>query len=121
MAAVQSISLRKTAGYLPVVQYLLDQRADVNKAANDGWTSMHAAASNGHAEVLTCLMDGGASLTGKPILATDPVPDVLPIDVAANEDIIRLIRRRRAQQLIRKHTEEHEEVYPLVLKRNRRW
>ena len=107
-------------GHLAVVQYLLEQGADVNKAANNDWTPLHAASSNGHAEVLTCLMDGGASLTGT-ILATDPLPDLLPIDVAANDEIVQLIRRRRAQQLIRRHTAIHDEVYPLVIKRNRRW
>ena len=92
----------------------------MNKATNQGWTSLHAAANAGHTEIVTCLMNWGASLTGT-ILATDPRPDLLPIEVAANEEIKHLIRRRRAQQLIRRHSEEHEAVYPMVLKRNRRW
>ena len=66
-------------------------------------------------------MDWGASLSGT-IIATDPPPDVpLPFDVAANEEIKQLIRRRRAQQLIRRHSAEHEEVYPMTLKRKRPW
>ena len=115
-----ALMLAARNGQLAVVQWLLGHDADVNKAANNGWTPLHFAAHAGHANVLTCLMNGGASLTGT-ILATDPRPEVLPIDVAANDEIKHLIRRRRVQQLIRRHSEEHEAVYPMILKRNRRW
>ena len=58
----------------------------MNKARNNGVTPLHAAAHFGHAEVLTCLMNWGASLT-----ARDDDGD-LSIDVAANEAIKQLIR-----------------------------
>ena len=47
---------------------------------------MHAAASQGHAEVVSCLMKWAAVLTAR---TTD---GQLPIDVAANEAIKQLIR-----------------------------
>ena len=59
----------------------------MNKASIGGWTPLHAAAYNGHAEVLTCLMNWGASLTAR-LTATGSSP----IDVAANETIKQLIR-----------------------------
>ena len=73
-------------GHLAVVQYLLEQGADVNKATNDGMTPLHAAALVDHAEVLTCLMIWGASLTARDDAGR------LPIDVTANEAIKQLIR-----------------------------
>ena len=59
----------------------------MNKAKNNGVTPLHAAAYNGHAEVLTCLMNWGASLTAR--ITAD---NRLPIDVATNEAIKQLIR-----------------------------
>ena len=58
----------------------------MNKSANDGTTPLHAAALVGHAEVLTCLMNWGASLT-----ARDDDGD-LPIDITNDEAIKQLIR-----------------------------
>ena len=58
----------------------------MNKAANDGMTPLHAAAHFSHAEIMTCLMNWGASL----IARDDAVR--LPIDVTANEAIKQLIR-----------------------------
>ena len=85
-----ALMLAARNGQLAVVQWLLGHDADVNKAANNGWIPLYFAAHAGHANVLTCLMNRGASLTGT-ILATDPRPDLLPIDVSANDEIKHLI------------------------------
>ena len=79
-------------GRLVFVQYLLDQGADVNKAStiSDRLTPLHAAAKAGHAEVLTCLMNYGASLTAISFGCTfnsatkkwNQFGEQLPIDVA---------------------------------------
>ena len=71
--------------HLPVVQYLLDQGADVNKSADGGTTPLHAAAHFSHAEVVTCLMKWGASLNAKD-------DGDLPIDMTDDEAIKQLIR-----------------------------
>ena len=73
--------------YLMVVQCLLEQGADVNKAADNGVTPLHIAARLGHAEILSCLMNWGASLTAR--ITTN---GRLPINDAANEAIKQLIR-----------------------------
>ena len=74
-------------GNLEVVRMLVEHGADVNTAASsDCGTLLHVAAHSGHAEILSCLMSGGASLT-----ARDCAGD-LPIDRAANEKIKQLIR-----------------------------
>ena len=51
-----------------------------------GATLLHTAALHGHAEVLSCLMSGGASLAAR------DSDGKLPIDCAANEEIKELIR-----------------------------
>ena len=67
----------------------------MNGALNVGsqFTPLHAAAFTGHAEILSCLLGAGASVT-----ASDP-SGKLPIDYAANEEIKQLIhveeKRRR--------------------------
>ena len=58
----------------------------MNKAANNGKSPLHVAARFGHAEVLSCLMRAGASLTAR------DKNGKLPSDVAANEQLKQLIR-----------------------------
>ena len=40
-------------------------RADVNRANDDGWTALHAAAFGGHAEVARLLLDAGAEVNAR--------------------------------------------------------
>ena len=93
-------------GHLAVTQCLLEHGVDVDKARDDGWTPLHIACHEGHVEVVTCLMNWGASL----IVRTHDEDDLaaagaaagdgghhgndgeLPIDVTDNEVIKQLIR-----------------------------
>ena len=75
-----------------MVQYLLEQGADRDKANTDGWTALHDAVVNGHLEVTKLLMIYGANLN-----ARNDAGD-LPIDLTANDEIRQAIRdepRRR--------------------------
>ena len=47
-------------GRFPIVQYLLQQGADMNKANNEGCSPLYAAAQEGHLTVLQYLLDHGA-------------------------------------------------------------
>jgi ankyrin repeat protein len=49
-------------GHVEVVENLLDQGADKDKADNDGNTALHLAAENGHFEVANVLLSWGAKL-----------------------------------------------------------
>ena len=72
--------------HLAVVRLLVEHGADVNTALCHGMTPLHAAALDGHTEVLSYLMSAGASLTARTSNGD------LPIDAAANEEIKQLIR-----------------------------
>ena len=65
----------------------------MNKTRSNGWSALHSAAQQGHAEVVTCLMNWAASLTVRAREGGgDEAIGRLPIDVAANEAIKQLIR-----------------------------
>ena len=49
-------------GHLPVVSALLEAKAEVNKAENDGWTSLYVAALKGHLLVVSVLLEAKAEV-----------------------------------------------------------
>ena len=67
-------------GKLEAVQLLLSNAADVNAAAQSGWTALYAAALNGHETIVELLVSNDASgeptliltLTLTPTLTTEP-------------------------------------------------
>ena len=67
-------------GKLEAVQLLLSNAADVNAAAQSGWTALYAAALNGHETIVELLVSNDASgeptliltLTVTPTLTTEP-------------------------------------------------
>ena len=63
----------------------MEDGVDLTKASTIGRTSLHLAAQQGHEEIVSLLMAYGASLTAR---TTD---GDLPIDVADNETIIRVL------------------------------
>lgn len=71
-------------GNTAVATCLVTHGADVNKFSEDGWTPLHRAAKNGHLGTVTVLLQYGASLKMK-----TNVGDLLPIDMAATDEIKR--------------------------------
>ena len=80
-----------------MAEFLLEDGVDLNKVARDGGTALHAAAHQGHSEVLSILMAYGASLTAR---LTD---GRLPIDLAANEAIRVLIHDEPSRRMDHGH------------------
>ena len=64
-----------TNGRLAVVQYLAQQGADKNKAANDGYTPLCGAACGGHLAVVQYLVQQGVDKDKLPTMA--PLPSLL--------------------------------------------
>ena len=88
---VTALCLAASSGNVGAVEYLIDHGAELNKTANDGNTPLHVAARNANVwsrsftEVVSMLLAYGASLKAR------NNEDLLPIDVAANDEIRRLI------------------------------
>ena len=68
-----------------MVQCLVEQGADLNKD-DSGWTPLHIAAQQGHKEIISCLVNWGASVTAR------TNEGQLPIDMTDDEEIKQLIR-----------------------------
>jgi len=52
-------------GHLSVVEYLVNQKADINARAKDDWTPLHYAAENGHLSVVEYLVNQKADINAK--------------------------------------------------------
>ena len=91
-------------GHVDVARYLLEQGADRDKADDSGWTPLHYAAHYRHLEIAMLLMSYGADLN-----ARTNRDQLLPIDLAANEEIKQAIRdepRRRMDHGHKRATEQ---------------
>lgn len=64
------LMLAALKGYLPLVQKLVDNDADVNKT---GWTPLHYAASGGHVTVIAHLLDHSAYIDAESPNGTTPL------------------------------------------------
>ena len=64
------LMLAALKGYLPLVQKLVDNDADVNKT---GWTPLHYAASAGHVPVIAHLLDHSAYIDAESPNGTTPL------------------------------------------------
>jgi cytohesin len=69
-----------------VVQWLVAQGSDNEKADNYSRTPLHIAAKQGHANVVVCLLSHGAKLNVRDTAGK------LPVDDAATEEIKQIIR-----------------------------
>ena len=85
-----TLILAARSGHLAVIEWLLEQGADVNKATIRGFTALHWACNLCHFEVVTCLMNWGASLTAR--ISSGYFVNLLPIDFVDNQAIKQLIR-----------------------------
>ena len=52
-------------GHLSVVEYLVNQKADINAINDDGYTPLHNAASKGHLSVVEYLVNQKADINAK--------------------------------------------------------
>jgi uncharacterized protein len=64
------LMLAALKGYLPLVQKLVDNDADVNKT---GWTPLHYAASGGHVPVIAYLLENSAYIDAESPNGTTPL------------------------------------------------
>ena len=88
---VTALWLAASLGNVVSAEYLIDHGAELNKAANDGNTSLHIAVTNVNAwtpsfpQLISMLLAFGASLKAPNNAG------LLPIDVAANDEVRQLI------------------------------
>ena len=88
-----------------MLQYLLEQGADRDKANDNGWTSLHYAAHHGYLEIAKLLMVYGADLNARDNRGQ------LPIDLTNNEELKQAIRdepRRRMDDAPGKRATEQD-------------
>jgi len=52
-------------GHLSVVEYLVNQKADINAKNKNNWTPLHYAAQNGHLSVVEYLVNQKADINAK--------------------------------------------------------
>ena len=55
-----ALLIAATKGHLSIVQYLVEQRADINKADDNDFTPLFAASAHGHVDVVRYLLEQGA-------------------------------------------------------------
>jgi uncharacterized protein len=90
--AVQCTDLEYWAslGNVKRVAEALESNADVNLRGVDGYTAMHAAAENGHVEVLKFLVARGAALS--PRLDTGETPLALALMASDRAEVVTYLR-----------------------------
>ncbi len=71
--AATSLEYWSSLGNLSRVVATLESNPDVNIRGEDGYTAMHAAAENGHLEVLRFLVGRGAELSPRVVTGETPL------------------------------------------------
>ena len=95
---------------LPLVRLLVAHGADINKRDVDTWTPLHAAAANGHADIVKYLMDKGANtetLTEDGETALDLVDgeDYETMSVLLDSEIKQMVEKGEKLKIERKEPE----------------
>uniref|UniRef100_A0A8C5RCW8 Protein phosphatase 1 regulatory subunit n=1 Tax=Laticauda laticaudata TaxID=8630 RepID=A0A8C5RCW8_LATLA len=99
---------------IEVVEFLVENGADVNQADNEGWTPLHVAASCGYSEIAQYLLDHGAN-----IAAVNSDGDV-PLDIAEADSMEALLRTEIEKRGIDVEVAKREEE-EMMLRDARHW
>uniref|UniRef100_A0A4W3IM35 Uncharacterized protein n=1 Tax=Callorhinchus milii TaxID=7868 RepID=A0A4W3IM35_CALMI len=99
---------------LEVVEFLLAHNADINQADNEGWTSLHVAASCGYSEIVECLINHGANI------AAVNSDGQLPIDLAEEDHVEAMLQAEITKRGIDVEATKREEE-DLMLQHARQW
>ncbi|XP_026533214.1 protein phosphatase 1 regulatory subunit 12C [Notechis scutatus] len=99
---------------IEVVEFLVENGADVNQADNEGWTPLHVAASCGYNEIAQYLLDHGAN-----IAAVNSDGDV-PLDIAEADSMEALLRTEVEKRGIDVEVAKREEE-EMMLRDARHW
>ncbi|ETE64673.1 Protein phosphatase 1 regulatory subunit 12C, partial [Ophiophagus hannah] len=99
---------------IEVVEFLVENGADVNQADNEGWTPLHVAASCGYNEIAQYLLDHGAN-----IAAVNSDGDV-PLDIAEADSMEALLRTEIEKRGIDVEVAKREEE-EMMLRDARHW
>nr|XP_056719624.1 protein phosphatase 1 regulatory subunit 12C isoform X2 [Euleptes europaea] len=99
---------------MEVVEFLVENGADVNQADNEGWTPLHVAASCGYIEIAQYLLDHGAN-----IAAVNSDGDV-PLDIAEADNMEALLRSEIAKRGVDVEVAKREEE-EVMLRDARQW
>ncbi|KAF8151014.1 ankyrin repeat-containing domain protein, partial [Crassisporium funariophilum] len=54
-----------SSGSIDIARFLIDQKAEVDKTDNSGWTPLHIAVSAGHESIVQELIGSGADVNRK--------------------------------------------------------
>ncbi|KAL8176766.1 UNVERIFIED_CONTAM: hypothetical protein K2H54_038427 [Gekko kuhli] len=99
---------------MEVVEFLVENGADVNQADNEGWTPLHVAASCGYIEIAQYLLDHGAN-----IAAVNSDGDV-PLDIAEADNMEALLRSEITKRGVDVEVAKREEE-EVMLRDARQW
>ncbi|XP_050783890.1 protein phosphatase 1 regulatory subunit 12C isoform X3 [Gopherus flavomarginatus] len=99
---------------LEVVQFLVENGADVNQADNEGWTPLHVAASCGYKEIAQYLLAHGAQV------AAVNSDGEIPLDIAEDDGMEALLREEIAKRGVDVAAAKREEE-ELMLQDTRQW
>ncbi|XP_034648385.1 protein phosphatase 1 regulatory subunit 12C isoform X3 [Trachemys scripta elegans] len=99
---------------LEVVQFLVENGADVNQADNEGWTPLHVAASCSYKEIAQYLLDHGAQV------AAVNSDGEIPLDIAEDDGMEALLREEIAKRGVDVAAAKREEE-ELMLQDTRQW
>ena len=82
-------------GYIELVQFFLEQGADINDVGTEGWTPLHMAGREGHTKIVQLLLERGASVNVKSNQGETPLQLAIQ---KGHEDVAALLRQHGATE-----------------------